>query len=98
MQKASQDLLNDRLSELINETEAACAKVKNGAALSLDDIVNLTGCLESWQKAKIDRHEQEEKKRKDEEEKRRTEEEQRKQRYSKIVQFGHPKKEDNFIA
>ncbi|XP_053403157.1 calponin homology domain-containing protein DDB_G0272472-like [Mercenaria mercenaria] len=78
LQKISQEIMNDRLNELLQETEIVCAKLKDGADLSYDDIEELKGCLKSWKDAKAQSFEED--KRKLLEEQKRKEEEKRKRR------------------
>ena len=83
LQNLSKDIINDRLNELIQETEVVCAKLKDGTDVWYDDIDNLNGCLQSWRDAKAKSFEEEEKarleeeRRKAEEERKRREEEER---------------------
>ncbi|KAL4220422.1 Death domain-containing protein 1 [Mactra antiquata] len=81
LQKAVKSIMNDRLDELIRETETACGKAKKGTTLMSEDIDNLIGCVDSWQKAKRDSHAEE--KRKQEEERKRREEQAKKEKERK---------------
>jgi hypothetical protein len=78
LQNLSKDITNDRLKELIQETEIVCSKLKDGTDVWYDDIDNLKGCLQSLRDAKAKSFEDEEKERLEEE--RRKAEEQRKRR------------------
>ncbi|WAR27968.1 RBP2A-like protein [Mya arenaria] len=74
----AKELMNHRLNELISETESVCKRLKDGAALTVGDIDNLKGCLESWEKSKRESFNEE--KRRKEETRRRKEEEKRRRR------------------
>lgn len=76
LQEIAKKLINDRLNDLINDTEEACAKCKDGVALTDWDLENLKGCLDSWKKVKEESY-KEEQRRKKEEQIRREEEKQR---------------------
>ncbi|XP_060603079.1 FK506-binding protein 5-like [Ruditapes philippinarum] len=78
LQNLSKDITNDRLKELIQETEIVCSKLKDGTDVWYDDIDNLKGCLQSLRDAKAKSFEDEEKERSEEE--RRKAEEQQKRR------------------
>lgn len=86
LEKATRELMNHRLNELIDETELVCGRVQDGASLLSDDIDGLQGCLNSWRDAKVQsyneekRKEAEERRRREEEEKRRKEDEERRKR------------------
>jgi hypothetical protein len=41
-------MMIDELSVLLQETEAVCAKLQDGAQLCGDDIDKLQGCLQNW--------------------------------------------------
>ncbi|WAR27962.1 RBP2A-like protein [Mya arenaria] len=78
LEMKAKELMNHRLNELISETESVCARLKDGAALTVGDIDNLKGCLESWEKSKQESFDEE--KRRKEEERRRKEQEERRRR------------------
>ncbi|XP_053403156.1 uncharacterized protein LOC123554157 [Mercenaria mercenaria] len=78
IQNISKELMNDRLNELMQETEVVCAKLKDGADVWYDDIEELKGCLQSWKDAKSQSFKEE--KRKMLEDQKRREEENRERR------------------
>ncbi|XP_052782997.1 uncharacterized protein LOC128219222 [Mya arenaria] len=97
LEMKAKELMNHRLNELISESETVCARLKDGAALTVGDIENLKGCLESWKKSKREsfdeekrrkeetrrRKEEEKKRRREEDEKRKQEEEERRRQEEK---------------
>ncbi|XP_053404370.1 uncharacterized protein LOC123555392 isoform X2 [Mercenaria mercenaria] len=86
LQNISKEIMNDRLNELMQETEIVCAKLKDGTDVWYDDIEELKGCLQSWKDAKAQSFEEEkrkmleEQKKKEEEERARREREERERR------------------